>query len=71
MAYAQARNEGIGQVPQDWQQAFYSLIRYLESLPAPKRGKHVIFFDELPWLSSPKSEFLPALEYFWNTWASV
>ena len=71
LAYAQARNEGIGLPPRDWRQAFHSLTQHLESLPPPKHGKHIIFFDELPWLASPKSEFLPSLEYFWNTWASV
>lgn len=71
MAYAHSRNEGIGVSPIDWQQAFYSLTRYLETLPKRKSGKHVIFFDELPWLASPKSGFLSALEHFWNTWASA
>jgi uncharacterized protein len=30
----------------------------------------VLFFDELPWLASPRSEFLSALNYFWNRHAS-
>jgi hypothetical protein len=25
--------------------------------------------DELPWLETHKSNFLSALEWFWNTWA--
>jgi uncharacterized protein len=32
--------------------------------------KHVLFFDELPWLASKRSGFLEAFGYFWNTWAS-
>jgi len=24
----------------------------------------------MPWLDAPKSEFLPAFDYFWNSWAS-
>jgi hypothetical protein len=35
-----------------------------------RRGKKVIFIDELPWLDTPRSGFITALEYFWNTWAS-
>jgi len=30
----------------------------------------VLFFDELPWLATPRSGFLKALGYFWNSWAS-
>lgn len=26
----------------------------------------MLFFDELPWLATPKSGMLSALEYFWN-----
>jgi len=32
--------------------------------------KRVIFFDELPWLASARSNFLEALGYWWNDWAS-
>lgn len=28
--------------------------------------KKQVFIDELPWLDTPKSDFLSALEYFWN-----
>jgi len=31
----------------------------------------VIFIDEIPWLDTPKSGFMMALEHFWNTWASA
>jgi hypothetical protein len=31
----------------------------------------VIFFDEMPWLDTHKSQFVSALEYFWNSWASM
>lgn len=26
--------------------------------------------DELPWMDTPKSKFISALEHFWNSWAS-
>ncbi len=50
--------------PQDWPAAFRLLRNYLSSLP--KNEKHVVFFDEMPWLDTQHSGFLPAFEYFWN-----
>lgn len=55
-------------IPKNWTEAFLLLIQGLT--PQLKRKKTVIFFDEFPWLSVAKSGFLPAFEYFWNTWAS-
>jgi hypothetical protein len=53
----------------DWFDAFRLLKNYLKELPGS--NKKVIFFDELPWLATQKSGFLPALDYFWNTFAST
>ena len=53
--------------PKNWLQAFQSLIQHLTTLP---EGKKVVFIDELPWLSTPKSNFLSSLEHFWNAWAN-
>lgn len=53
----------------DWFQAFQQLLTVLET-SAPS-GKKVLFFDELPWLDTPDSLFIPALEHFWNSWASA
>ncbi len=55
-------------VAKDWFEAFQQLITYLENLEVPKK---VIFLDELPWLDTTKSNFIPALEHFWNSWASA
>jgi len=30
----------------------------------------ILFFDELPWLATPRSSFLQALEHFWNRYMS-
>jgi len=30
----------------------------------------VVFLDELPWIASPRSGFLSALDHFWNSFAS-
>ncbi|GHT23998.1 hypothetical protein FACS189430_08190 [Bacteroidia bacterium] len=52
-----------------WLDAFRQLIHLLEH--SGKRGKKVIFIDELPWLDTARSGFLTALDYFWNTWAAA
>ena len=54
-------------VSQSWADAFRNLRKMLESR---SKDRHVIFIDELPWIDAPRSDFLPALDYFWNTWAS-
>lgn len=51
-----------------WILAFNELARHLESLP---EGNKVVFIDELPWMDRAKSGFIPALENFWNGWASL
>ncbi len=53
----------------DWPSAFRALEEYLDSLPVDK--KQVVFFDEMPWLDTPKSGFLPAFEYFWNNYGNA
>lgn len=55
------------EVPKSWLRAFSLLIRYLEKTKTPH--KRVVFFDELPWLSTHRSKFLDAFGYFWNSWA--
>ena len=51
-----------------WEDAFDALEEYLESLPRDRRK--IVFIDEMPWIDTPKSEFVEALEYFWNSWGS-
>ncbi len=50
-----------------WIEAFHFLSQYLEE--KKKKGKLVVFLDELPWLASRKSGFLKGLSFFWNSWA--
>ena len=33
--------------------------------------KKVVFIDEMPWLDTPRSDFITELEAFWNGWASA
>ncbi len=56
------------ELPADWFAAFQLLRKEIENVP--KNKKVIIFFDELPWLSSPKSMFLQALEHLWNRYLS-
>jgi len=51
--------------PKNWAQAFNQLANYLQSI-SDKNKKAVVFLDELPWMSTPNSGFIPALEFFWN-----
>ena len=50
-----------------WLDAFMALESYLESLP---EGKKIVFIDEMPWMDTPRSNFISGLEHFWNSWAS-
>lgn len=56
-------------LPKDWIEAFEMLRFYLEN--CNREGKMVVFFDEMPWLDTPKSGFLSAFEWFWNDWGSL
>ena len=52
--------------PKSWSEAFRRLGQQIEK---SKQKNKVIFIDELPWLDTPRSEFISALEHFWNGWA--
>ncbi len=52
----------------DWFDAFQQLMDLIE---LSDKEKKIIFLDELPWLDTPQSGFLSALEHFWNSWASA
>ena len=55
--------------PKDWYQAFDFLQEYLETLPQNQRK--IVFIDEMPWIDTHKSDFVTALEAFWNSWAAL
>lgn len=54
-----------------WQDAFFSLEQYIDRLETTTKGRIILFFDELPWLDTPKSGFTRAFDYFWNHYASA
>jgi uncharacterized protein len=58
------------QPPASWQMAFKYLADYLQKLPATP-VKKVVFIDEMPWIDTPKSGFVSALEFFWNQHVSA
>ena len=55
-------------MPTDWIDAFGLLKKLIMKSPD---GRKVVFIDELPWMDTPKSRFLPAFENFWNGWCSA
>jgi AAA+ ATPase superfamily predicted ATPase len=61
------KKESSEKFPSNWIEAFIQLSKQLER--SRKKSKKVIFIDELPWLDTHKSNFLSALEWFWNNWA--
>ncbi|MGH8209013.1 MAG: AAA family ATPase, partial [Steroidobacteraceae bacterium] len=55
--------------PGSWVDAFEMLKRFLTE-ELVKGDRKVVFLDELPWLASPRSGFLSALDHFWNSFGS-
>lgn len=53
---------------ENWLDAFQQIKKCIEK---SRQKKKVIFIDELPWFDTPNSKFIPALEHFWNSWASA
>lgn len=54
-------------LPKNWLDAFDMLK---DLIKASDEKKKVIFIDEMPWMDTLHSGFIPALEHFWNSWAS-
>ena len=52
----------------DWFAAFDALSAYLDTL---NKDRIIVFLDEIPWMDTPKSNFLAAFSQFWNDWASM
>ena len=55
-------------VPQSWLEAFSLLSAFLKNSTDEKK---IIFLDELPWMDTGRSNFISALEHFWNGWATA
>jgi len=52
--------------PKNWIDAFDQLKILIKQSSAAKK---VIFIDEMPWMDTKRSNFVPTLEHFWNGWA--
>lgn len=66
-AYNQYTKVPLSHAPNNWFEAFEALRHLIEQSAAPQK---VVFLDELPWLDTPKSNFIAALEYFWNSFGA-
>ena len=55
-------------LPKNWREAFSLLDDLIRHSRAKKK---VIFLDELPWMDTQNSNFVSALEHFWNGYASA
>ena len=58
----------VSKKPDSWLEAFFILSQVIENQKF--KEKTVVFFDELPWLGTKRSDFLKGLSWFWNSWAS-
>ena len=54
--------------PKDWYETF-DLLKGVIKLSRQRRK--VVFLDELPWMDTQKSEFLKAIDLFWNSWGCM
>ena len=54
--------------PKNWTTAFEMLRNAISR--SRKKGRKVIFIDEMPWTATMGSNFVQAFEYWWNTYAS-
>lgn len=52
--------------PKSWEEAFKSLTQLIDASIKTTEDKIILFFDELPWLATPRSGLLEALDYYWN-----
>ena len=51
---------------ENWLLAFEQLRTLIEK---SQKERKIVFIDEIPWLDTPHSDFISALEHFWNGWA--
>lgn len=50
--------------PRDWDEALSRLVDEVSKINPEQ--KVILFFDELPWLATPKSQLVQELDYYWN-----
>lgn len=52
-----------------WLDVFEQLTEAINKLP--KNKKVILFFDELPWMSTKRSKLIQALDHYWNRYWSI
>jgi len=65
IAINHSENQGF-ELAKQWLFAFEQLRTLIEN---SQKLRKVVFIDEIPWLDTPRSGFVSALEHFWNGWA--
>ena len=53
-----------------WFDAFEQLLKAMEQKEFQSK-KIVLFFDEFPWMATPRSKLLEALDFYWNRHFSI
>ena len=66
--YALSNYTSQATLPTTWTEAFRQLSKYIEGEGG--EGAKILFIDELPWFDTRGSDFVSALEHFWNDWAA-
>jgi AAA+ ATPase superfamily predicted ATPase len=56
------------EMPRNWHEAFDMLKNIIKQ---SRQRRKVVFLDELPWMDTQKSEFLKAIDLFWNSWGCM
>lgn len=58
-------------LPKSWKEAFFILSKQLDEVKLTKGRKMVVFLDEIPWMDSKRSGFMPAFTSFWNEYCDT
>jgi AAA+ ATPase superfamily predicted ATPase len=58
----------VKRVPESWLDAFFMLEKLIVNAG---EGKKIVFIDEIPWMAAASTQFVTALENFWNAFCSA
>ena len=70
--FSEALHEKCASLPETDAEDWFEVFKRLRTLISKSRQRRkVVFLDELPWMDTQKSEFVKALDLFWNEWGST
>lgn len=70
--FSEAMHEQCASLPETTAEDWYEIFKRLRVVISKSRQRRkVVFLDELPWMDTQKSEFVKALDLFWNEWGST